>query len=111
MGTNGSFLESKLARGVKLTSHLHEVPRLRMHRATPLHPHTPSFHGIRKLYLLPRFLSSRTLPPCTVPHIRLAAPSVPLSYSPRSRVPIAPPYRLFLFFLKILARVLQILRS
>jgi len=37
MGT-GVFLSGLNGRGVKLTTHLHLVPRLRMNGATPPHP-------------------------------------------------------------------------
>jgi hypothetical protein len=40
MGTRGSF-----PRGVKLTTHLHPVPRSRMHGAIPPLPHMSTWHS------------------------------------------------------------------
>jgi len=45
MGTDGSFPEGKEAGGVKLTTHLHLLPRLRMRGAMRLLPHTFSWGG------------------------------------------------------------------
>jgi hypothetical protein len=38
IGIDGCFSEDKAGRGVKLTTHLHLVPKLRLSRAVPLLP-------------------------------------------------------------------------
>jgi hypothetical protein len=45
MGSKGSFPGAKVAGVVKLTTHLHLVPRSRMHEAVPPLPNMPPWHG------------------------------------------------------------------
>jgi len=44
MGTAGSFPQEYSGRGIKLSTHLHLVLKLRMRGAIPQFPHT--FHGV-----------------------------------------------------------------
>jgi len=48
MGT-ALLLQGQSSLGVKLTTHLHLVLRLRMRGAVPLHPYMPSWHAQRNL--------------------------------------------------------------
>jgi hypothetical protein len=45
MGTRGSFSGDEAAGGVKLTTHLHLVPKSRMRGSIPPLPTTPSWRG------------------------------------------------------------------
>jgi hypothetical protein len=45
VGTGGSYAWSKAAGGVKLTTHLHLMPRLKMFSSITPYPHASSWRG------------------------------------------------------------------